>query len=149
VQNSTSFDTPNFEEIFFNFQLSTFFGGKKVKPFNISKKRFFSTRISRPDQKHMKHKEFIKKGQNHWTLLSSAPPCLPPPSVSEVQKPWLTFPFTSFFPTREWERAKGPSIKVFIYCFTDLSQTLVFLCSQHRQNICGNVPFCGIFYFNQ
>jgi hypothetical protein len=39
------------------------------------KKRFFKTilRISRPNQKHMKHVEFLKKCQNHWILLCMYP----------------------------------------------------------------------------
>jgi hypothetical protein len=46
-------------------------GQIRKKPLNISKNTFLQTslRISRPNQKHMKHIEFLKKCQNHRTLL--------------------------------------------------------------------------------
>ncbi len=55
---------------------ATFFGGLKVRRnHSIFQKTLFinySLRISRPNQKHMKYIEFLKKSQNHWTLMNRA-----------------------------------------------------------------------------
>ncbi len=81
AQNSTSYDTlhAQFRRNFFSTLIGWryFFrrmkGQIRQKPFNISKNTFLLTslRISRPNQKHMKHIEFLTKFQNHWTLINN------------------------------------------------------------------------------
>jgi hypothetical protein len=60
----------------------------KIETIQYFKKCFFITsfRISRPIQKHMKHIEFLKKCQNHWTPVHTP---IPPPVPFPVYTPIL------------------------------------------------------------